>query len=205
MSSGLEWTEDQTEYSIEKADNWVQAILDLPVTSTPGTQFNYSTGNAHLIAAILTRAAGQPLPAFATAALFDPLGLHFEHWGKDPQGIASGGYNFYVTPRTLARFALMVFGGGQLGGKQLVPASWIASSLKPEEPAHTGYHYGYCYWLPRIAGHAVAKMWGYGGQFAYLIPDANLIVVITNDTAHSYPEPDGDAFVAKYILPAILK
>jgi CubicO group peptidase (beta-lactamase class C family) len=205
MTSGLSWVEDDTEYDIEQTSNWVQAILDLPVSSKPGSKFNYSTGNAHLLSAILTQATGQPLPDFATRELFAPLGITYEHWGKDPQGIASGGYNFYATPRALARFALMVENGGVSQGRQLVPAAWLDSSLKPQEPASTGYHYGYLYWLPKVGRYQVAEMWGYGGQFAYVIPDADLLVVLTNNTHESYPEPDGDAFVQKYILPAILK
>jgi hypothetical protein len=47
-------------------------------------------------------------------------------------------------------------------------------------------------------------MWGFGGQFAYLVPDANLIVIMTTDTSRYHPEPDGDAFMTDHILPAIL-
>lgn len=203
MASGLAWVEDQTECNIQKAPNWVQAILDLPVTSTLGTQFNYSTGNSHLVSAILTEATGQPTPDFATAALLKPLGISVDHWGKDPQGIASGGYDFYMTPRAFARFALLVFTHGQLKGQQLIPAAWLAGSIRPEEPDRTGYHYGYYYWLPWVGGHAVAKMWGFGGQLAYLIADEHLVVVLTNDTHRNYEEFDGDSFVASSILPAI--
>jgi CubicO group peptidase (beta-lactamase class C family) len=203
MSSGLAWTEDQTECTIQAAPDWVQAILDLPITSTPGTRFMYSTGNSHLISAILTAATGQSTADFATTTLFQPLGITFEHWGHDPQGISSGGYNFYMTPRSFARFALMVFDQGTLRGQQIIPAAWLVSSIRPEQPPDTGYDYGYYYWLPKIGHRAVAKMWGFGGQLAYLIPSEKMVIVITNDTHQSYPEPDGDTFITTYILPAI--
>jgi CubicO group peptidase (beta-lactamase class C family) len=203
MTSGFKWTEDETEYSIEKTPNWVQAILDLPLASAPGTKFNYCTGNTHILSAILTEASGQSTPDFATEMLFQPLGVGFEHWGADPQGIASGGYNFYVTPRVLARFAFMVYNGGTSGGRRIVPAGWLARSISPEGPGDSGYPYGYLYWLPKVSGHAVSKMWGFGGQFAYLIPDADMIVIMTHDTRRDYPEPNGDEFIEKHILPAI--
>lgn len=204
MTSGLDWEEDSTEYTIEKKSDWVQAILDLPLKNAPGTKFNYCTGNTHLLSAILTEASGQATPEFAKEHLFRPLGVTFQHWGKDPQGIASGGYNVYMTPRALARFALMVHSHGKSAGTQIVPADWLANSLKPADPPEDiDYRYGYLYWLPNVAGRSVAKMWGFGGQLAYVLPDDDMIVVMTHDTSHEYPEPDGDEFLRTYILPAI--
>ena len=55
------------------APNQVNYILDKEMTYTPGTQFNYSDGNAHLISVILTEASDMSSLEFAEANLFNPL------------------------------------------------------------------------------------------------------------------------------------
>jgi CubicO group peptidase (beta-lactamase class C family) len=204
MSAGFTWVEDQSEYAIEKQANWVQAIVDLPLGSPPGERFHYCTAESHLVSAVIAERTGMTTRAFAEQHLFEPLGVTVEHWGRDPQGIHSGGYNFYMTPRSLAKFALLVLHRGREDGRQILPAAWVDESLHTREPVDDAYQYGYYWWNRDIGGHAVHKLWGYGGQFAYLIPDADLVVVITNDTRKTFPEMDGDDFVARYVVPALI-
>ena len=70
MSSGLAWQEDDTEYKIEQKPDWVKAILDQPLQHDPGTVFNYSTGNTHVLSAVLQRATGMSTCDFAARYLF---------------------------------------------------------------------------------------------------------------------------------------
>ncbi|HKE18346.1 MAG TPA: serine hydrolase, partial [Kofleriaceae bacterium] len=148
MSSGLEWTEDDTETSvIESTDDWVRAILEQPLTGTPGVDFNYSSGMSHVLSAVLTRATGENTCAYAHEKLLAPLGIAAEHWGRDPSGVFSGGYNLYMTPRELARFGLLFLHGGEWEGVQLVPRSWVQEAIQPQLPAEDGYDYGYFWWL----------------------------------------------------------
>lgn len=196
MTSGIRWTEDETESRIEKTADWVQAILDLPRAAAPGKKFNYSTGNTHLLSAILTEASGMPLDVFANRFLYGPLGVTVEHWGHDPQGYRSGGYNFYVTPRELLKLGRLFLDGGS----ELVPASWITVSWAKAARVDDDYDYGFLWWLHSVRGRRVKKMWGYGGQFVYVVPSKALVVVLTADTRQEHDELDGDAFLGKYVL-----
>ena len=47
------------------------------------------------------------------------------------------------------------------------------------------------------------KMWGYGGQFVFVVPDQELVAVLTSDTKKEHPDLDGDSFFFRYVLPAI--
>jgi CubicO group peptidase (beta-lactamase class C family) len=203
MSSGLEWTEDDTEYSIESSDDWVAAILGQPITGTPGVDFNYSSGMSHLLSAVLTRATGTSTCAYAHDKLLGPLGIAAEHWGRDPDGVFSGGYNLYMTPRELARFGLLFLNDGDWEGDQLVPASWVQQSIQPQLPADDGYDYGYFWWLLSDDTEDVAIAWGFGGQFVYLVPALDLMVVMTADTAADHAELEGETFLYDHLLPAV--
>lgn len=204
MSSGLEWTEDDTESSvIESSDDWVGAILAQPLTGTPGVDFNYSSGMSHVLSAVLTRATGKSTCTYAHEKLLGPLGISAEHWGRDPSGIFSGGYNLYMTPRELARFGLLFLRDGEWEGNQLVPRSWVQDSIQPQLPAEDGYDYGYYWWLLAGSPANVAIAWGFGGQFVYLVPALDLMVVMTADTARDHDELDGETFLYDHLLPAV--
>ena len=51
MSSGLEWDGDE----MVSSRDWVQSVLDQPMFIEPGTEFNYNSGNAHVLSAIIQK------------------------------------------------------------------------------------------------------------------------------------------------------
>jgi CubicO group peptidase (beta-lactamase class C family) len=57
----LNWTEPLGDgqplsmLGIERSPDWVKFVLDRPMAASPGTTFNYSSGNAHLLSGILTK------------------------------------------------------------------------------------------------------------------------------------------------------
>lgn len=74
----------------------------------PGSRFEYNNGAYTLLAAIVERVSGQPLPAFAEANIFKPLGMRHTHFHDDaarivPQratGYSRGANGFRVAVRT---------------------------------------------------------------------------------------------------------
>ena len=48
-------------------------------------------------------------------------------------------------------------------------------------------------------------MWGYGGQFVYLIPALDLVVVLTADTKQEHVELNGDEFIRRYVIPSAFR
>ena len=87
------------------ASDPVRLVAELPMVAQPGTTFNYSTGNTHLLAAALTRAVETPLGKFANDALLGPSGIPLAGWDVDGAGHPLGGVQMYFTARALARFA----------------------------------------------------------------------------------------------------
>ena len=203
MTSGIDWSEDTTETQIQQTPDWITAILELPNAATPGSTFNYSTGNAHLSSAVLTSAVHSTACELIHKRLLAPMGVVAEHWGRDPQGFFSGGYNLYLTPRELAKFGLLYLHGGNWHGTQLVPAAWVEASMTNQVDAGAPYSYGYDFWLRDIAGHHVAMAWGFGGQMIFIIKDLDLVVVMTTNT-HDFTQDsfDGTSIIETNVIPA---
>jgi CubicO group peptidase (beta-lactamase class C family) len=51
--------------TMEQSEDWVQFMLDLPLASPPGSTFNYCSGAAHLLSAIVQQATGVSAREFA--------------------------------------------------------------------------------------------------------------------------------------------
>jgi CubicO group peptidase (beta-lactamase class C family) len=203
MTSGIRWNEDTTEDQIQQTPNWVDAILALGTSTTPGTVFNYSTGNTHLGSAVLAAATKTTGCQFIHQNVLAPLGIVAEHWGRDPQGNFSGGYNLYLTPRELAKFGLLYLHDGTWNGKQVVPAAWVQTSMTNQVDAGTPYSYGYTFWLQELTGHHVAMAWGFAGQMIYIIKDLDLVVVMTTNTRDFNEDTfDGVSIIQNNVIPA---
>lgn len=205
MSSGLAWTEDKTEDRVARSSDWVRAILDLPLVAPPGTTFTYSTGNTHVLSAILQRVSGMSTCEFVHRHLLGPMHVAAEHWGRDPRGISSGGYNVYLTAREMAKIGLVLLHDGAWRGQQLVPSSFVAEMRQPRSVVDSTYSYGELVWCRTISGHAVSFAWGWGGQFIYVIPDLDVVVVATENTTdgHNNRELDLGPFIRDTLLPAL--
>jgi CubicO group peptidase (beta-lactamase class C family) len=203
MTSGSRWTENTTETLIQLTPDWVAATLRLPRAAPPGTLFNYSTGDTHLSSAVLASATQATGCEFIHQHLLAPLGVVAEHWGRDPQGYFSGGYNFYATPRELAKFGMLYLHDGRWNGTQLVPAAWVDASMTNQVDAGAPYSYGYDFWLRDIAGHHVAMAWGSGGQMIYIVEDLDLVVVMTTNTRDFDQDSfNGLSVIENHVLPA---
>src|SRR5262245_45664604 len=87
MRSGLEGTSNRNYGAWVTSGNWVQYALARPMFAPPDLMMEYSTGNSHLLSAILTKASGRSTWEFANDVLAKPLGFTLPQWPRDPQGI----------------------------------------------------------------------------------------------------------------------
>jgi len=186
MQAGLETTSFYNYGAWVVSDDWVRFALEQPVVADPGTRLLYSTGNTHLLSAILTEATGQSLLRFAQDALAGPIGIEIAAWDRAPDGIYFGGNNMAFTPRSLLAFGQLYMNGGRHGDRQVLPRDWVELSTTPrvESPRERGRYYGYGWWIRNMGGFESPYAWGYGGQFIVLVPELDLVVVTT-----SSPQP----------------
>jgi CubicO group peptidase (beta-lactamase class C family) len=182
MQSGLEQTSGAFYGRWVTSPNWVRYAITRPLVADPGTQRIYSTGNSHLLSAVLTQATGQSTWAYARDRLAEPLGISLPRWPADPQGIFFGGNEMRMTPRAMLRFGELYRNGGRYEGRQIIPESWVLASLTPRAGVRrSGEGYGYGWFLSQVRGLPMFYAWGYGGQFIFVVPDLELTVVTTSD------------------------
>lgn len=183
-TSGIDMDEYATWDAWRASPNWVEYILNRPVASKPGTVFNYSTGNTHLLCAILQQATGKTLYEFGKEYLFDPVGMDSVTCAADAQGVTDGGNGYYMNVYDMAKFGQLYLNNGMWQGKQIVPESWIRASTSVQFTRSTGTaDYGYQWWV-RTFGDAKYDAFfaqGYAGQFIFVVPALELVVVFTSN------------------------
>src|SRR5690606_25311747 len=105
------------------------------------------------------------------------------------------------------RFGELFMAGGEWEGERIVPHDWIETSWIPRTRSRYNTHrYGYGWWIKEARGHPVYFAWGYGGQYLFLVPDLELIVVTTS-VADSEPRDGGHlgavhSLLDDYLIPA---
>jgi CubicO group peptidase (beta-lactamase class C family) len=171
MTAGLP-SDDQLAQSGQELGS-VASILATGPVSSPG-EFAYSSRGSVLVSAILARAVGGSVLAYAQQRLFDPLGIL----------PADTGATLRLTATDLARIGALWLDRGLYGGRQLVPAQWInqmtrAQAATDDEDTPS---FGYGVWLTEADQHDAFAASGLGGQLVEVVPDLDLVVVIQSET-----------------------
>lgn len=186
MRSGLETTSFHNYGRWVTSENWVRFALDQPMEARPGGDMVYSTGTSHLLSVILTKVTNMSTRDFAQKYLFGPMDIEVGGWDRDPQGYYMGGNNLALSPRDMLKIGQMVLNDGLYQGKRIVSAEWLRASFKTYTRSdYNPYNYGYMWWKKPVAGYDVNFAWGYGGQYIFMIPALDAIVVMTGSLRYA--------------------
>jgi len=205
MTAGLEWNEDVAYNDpknscdvMESKHDWVQYVINQPMAAEPGKVFVYSSGVTQLLSHIFKKATGKTVDEYAAQYLFEPLGIRY-HWKHSPTGLPDTEGGLYISTASLAKIGFLFLNNGKWEGKQIVPAEWVKASVAPamsveDEGRHWGY--GFQWWLQPYGKSPEKFAWaarGFGGQELRVVPEYNLIVVLTGwDILLSPQEPRHD-------------
>ncbi|MGO3739200.1 MAG: serine hydrolase domain-containing protein [Marinomonas foliarum] len=182
MQAGLERTSGRYYGRWVASDNWVQTVLSRPFIDEVGGDMQYSTGNTHLLSAIIMRQSGENTYQLANK-WFKGTGVWVQSWEADPQGVPMGGNQVGMTPASLLAFGELYRRGGVTEkGKRILSKKWIEESWQPrtESRFHRGL-YGYGWFIQTFANVQGYYGWGYGGQMIYVFPTLDLTIAITSD------------------------
>jgi hypothetical protein len=109
-----------------------------------------------------------------------------------------------LRPRDLAKIGYLMLQQGQWDGTQVVPSEWVAASTAKHietkglmNAAEDG-GYGYLWWIDSWSGYSAH---GYGGQYLFVLPAQDMVVVFTSGLPDPiFPVPR--QLVQAYLLPA---
>lgn len=187
MTSGFKWSEGAGYNDHNKmidSGNPLKYMLGLPMAATPGAQWNYSSGDIHVLSVILSNAAGISTEQFARKYLFEPLGISYLKWQKFGDGYTAGGSRLELKPKDMLRLGQMFAQGGTYNGKRIVSKDYLETStdVLHEFKAANGVSegYGYGWWTINLNGDKAAMAMGYGGQMIAIIPSRELVIVATH-------------------------
>jgi len=185
MSTGLQSTSFGNYGRWVVSPDWVAFVLNSELQHEPGSRMVYSTGDTHLLSAVLTRATGMNLRSFANQYLTGPTGIRIGGWDTDPKGFYFGGNNMAVTPGGLLAMGRLYLNGGTLNGQRILSQEWVDESFTKhfEQSSYNrrGHDYGYLWWHNTFGPHSAWFAWGYGGQYVFILPDFNAVAVFTGN------------------------
>ncbi len=209
MASGLDcndWDPKSKgqEDRVYKKKDWIQYTLDLPLIKTPGSVSHYCSMGVVLVAQIIGNASGMTIQAFADQYLFGPLGISATWGHTSNKEVLPSAKRLYITPRDLAKIGALMLNKGVWEGRQIVSSEWLNQSTSPQTKI-ANLDYGFLWWqipflvegtkIPTIAAT------GNGGQYLFVIPSNNMIVVCTGGAYNSEKDKVPFAIMRDILLP----
>ena len=192
MRSGLAWIEDYVEgnesdviemlFGAGKDDHAAYAI-NQQLSSTPGSEWYYSSGTTNIISRLLGDALGDKngshdkTHSFMQTRLFDAIGMSSATAQFDAAGTFVGSSYVHATARDFAKFGELYLRDGIWDNKRVLPSGLVdharAQTVIDDE---TGQGYGAHWWTqPGEPNSLVAS--GYEGQQILVLPERDLVIV----------------------------
>ncbi|MCL2532262.1 MAG: beta-lactamase family protein [Oscillospiraceae bacterium] len=158
---------------------WVIDYAQAEWIYAPGEGFHYCNENTYLLCLIITRLAGMSVTDYLMPRLFAPLGITRPYWETDRRGVETGGWGLSLRTEDLAKIAMCCADEGRYLGKQVLPVAWVkaACGVQVDNTDRDSQDYGYCFWQNTHPGSC--RMDGMFGQFAWIFPEYNAVVVAT--------------------------
>lgn len=187
MSSGLDYDESYTSLTSPTTrayyDNKLREQMnDLCLKEEPGKRFEYRSSDTQILSFVLQAATGVSISDYASEKLWKPLGAeHDAQWSLDHENGDEKAYCcIYSNARDFARIGKLVLHKGVWNGKRIVSQGFMDEMLTPAPLLNEGENnltYGYQWWIREQNGHKVYYARGILGQYIFVIPDQNMVIV----------------------------
>jgi CubicO group peptidase (beta-lactamase class C family) len=197
MSSGARWYEDYNDPTsqifrmsavMNEGGSFDEFMSTMERETTPGTLCKYNSADTQALGMLLAGATGRSTTDFMQEKLCEPLGMESScYWMDDRRGSEMVAGGLLMTARDFAKLGELYRNGGVWGGQQIVPAAYVAASIKPDGP-HVApgkpivadhalpLGYGYQWWIP--PGNR-GEFTGIGvyNQYVFVDPSCGVVIV----------------------------
>ncbi len=200
MTSGVRWDDTHTDPASERRrmlelqieqqpDAILRFVASQPRAAAPGTVWNYSTGETHVVGALVHAAVGRWLSDYLSEKIWAPLGMQSDAtwWLESPLGLEVAGSGISATLRDYARFGQFILNDGVIAGKRVLPEGWINDATSPRQVGGQPLNYGFMWWaVPSRSGGFEDRAFsarGIFGQYIYINPAQGLVITVLSARA----------------------
>jgi len=217
-TSGIWWDEanhgffdDENDAHIMlQQDDILDFVLSKPMIQVPGNNYSYNSGNAILLGGMIERAFDIPFNDYVEHNLFEPLDIQNWEWTRDKEGNTNTAFGLKLTTQDMARIGYLYLNRGSWEGDSLMSKNWVRQSTRPNINAGFLYNYGRYWWsithvnfLSQILNtNDMFFAWGEGGQYIFVIPHLDMVVVSTASNYDEDLELSAFQILSQYILPS---
>jgi len=189
MTSGIRFSGGKTPWSDEARSYYSPDLRSVALSRNlahpPGSRFQYNPYSPIVLGLALERASGRPLTQLLSESVWTRIGADAPaSWSLDSKarGFEKMESGFNATAIDLAKIGRLFLREGNWNGDRIVGADWVRASVEPDSGAGRP-RYGYFWWVHRSEGEP-NRYYAEGrfGQFIYVVPDRELIVVRTGRT-----------------------
>lgn len=170
------------------------ALDETEIVDRPGDHFHYNDYNPLLLGMILERATNTSVSEYLQEKIWKPLGMEYPgSWSTDSEksGFEKMATGINARAIDFAKFGKLYLNHGTWDGKQIISEKWVAESTQMDTSiikdeyypdllffrSEKGY-YKYFWWgCSRDKGKYDYFARGDYGQFIYISPQKNLIIV----------------------------
>ncbi|MFV5696340.1 serine hydrolase domain-containing protein [Flavobacterium sp. LB3P122] len=193
-TSGIRFTDSELDPASDNAafywgDNLRARMLNLTLECPPNTKFRYSSENTLLLGYIIEKVTGGTISKYLEDKIWKPLGMEAPAaWSldrKDAKAIEKSFCCLEARAIDFAKLGRLYLNGGNWNGKQILSKKWVELSTHSDPSGNNKHFYNNNWGIgPLKYGSYFAV--GLFGQYLYMYPEKNIIIVRFGDRETSY-------------------
>jgi CubicO group peptidase (beta-lactamase class C family) len=189
MKSGIRIDKQKARELMKKPDSLkgqgqIQAYLEnsAPIPPAP-REFKYQGSDPSITMQVLEAVVPGSASDFIKTELLGKLGITNYGWQSDVSGLPKSAAGSSMRSRDMIKWGLLTMNGGKWNGEQLIPAEYVERATAKIHTNAQNTSYGYFWWrhdmLVGDKTYDCKSGRGAGGQFVLMIPELDLIGVVT--------------------------
>ena len=193
-TSGIRFTDSELDPASDNAefywgDNLRKRMINITLECPPNTKFRYSSENTLLLGYIIEKVTGGTISKYLEDKIWKPLGMEAPaSWSldrKDDKAIEKTFCCLQARAIDFAKLGRLYLNEGNWNGKQIVSKKWVEYSTHSDPSGNNKHFYNNNWGIgPLKYGSYFAV--GLFGQYLYMYPEKNIIIVRFGDTEASY-------------------
>jgi CubicO group peptidase (beta-lactamase class C family) len=217
------------EWGVDDGPEPLQYSLNIEMATEPGTEWHYCSANSFMlgatVSAALERAGREDIFQFSQKYLMTPLGIapnSFRFTTSKNRKFLNGQGNSHFLPKDLAKFGLLLLNKGMWKNSTIISKKAIAQIYESrwtinwsftdiiEEKSNIKTTYSNQWYSTTfdVQGRKlkVIHSWGNGGQYIFVVPALDAVVVFTGSNQGDFPKQKQPFDIMnKYVLPELVK